>query len=305
MKPIRQVKVRPVEWVVDGLVPRGHATSLVGDGGVGKTVLSFVLGTSICTGTPFLSREVSPGVVAFVDGETSESIAAGNAARVAAGMGIEAAPAELFYQFSGPIVRPCERKQLGTATRGIAASLVILDSGTSLFAGADQNDAAVMSAILTDMREQFGTVLLVDHLPKPQRDGGARLSATRAIGSTSKWNLSRSVLFLSRVKGGALELRQLKNNFGPLAEPVQFRIEFVDDGIRVVPVEVIARPATLPASVALDLVKKALTAEPQTANALRDATGLELSTVRGRLSDLKASGHAHNVARGQWVGVEP
>ena len=47
------------EWVVDDLIPRGHVTTLFGDGGVGKSLLVQTIASHVASGEPFADRPVT------------------------------------------------------------------------------------------------------------------------------------------------------------------------------------------------------------------------------------------------------
>jgi len=49
------------EWIVDGWIPRGYATGLYGDGGVGKSLLAQQLLSSVALGLPWLGLTVKGG----------------------------------------------------------------------------------------------------------------------------------------------------------------------------------------------------------------------------------------------------
>jgi hypothetical protein len=291
---------RAVRWLVDGLVPAGHLTSLVADGGTGKTILSAWIALHVASGMPLAGRAVTQGRVAFFDGEVGESEFVEQVRRVARGCGMTAPPEDdLFYTSAGALTSPAARRLAAELVRDEGVTLVILDSATALFAGIDSNDGGAVASILTDLREQFhgATLLLIDHVGKPARDARGSGPA-RALGSVAKWNLSRSVLHLARSKmPHTLELRQTKNNFGPLAA-MSLQVTFVGDTIRVV--ETGSLPVGFTVDRVLSTLEKALTAESQTVEQLAVSTSIPVRTVRSRLSDLKRDGRAANPERGGW-----
>ncbi|MBI2240285.1 MAG: AAA family ATPase [Magnetospirillum gryphiswaldense] len=48
----------PTDWVVDGMIPRGEITLLLGTGGTGKTLLAMQMATGLAAGTSVLGRPV-------------------------------------------------------------------------------------------------------------------------------------------------------------------------------------------------------------------------------------------------------
>jgi DNA replication protein DnaC len=49
------------QWLVEDVIPHENVTILGGDGGVGKTILALMLGTSLSTRTPWLGFEAMQG----------------------------------------------------------------------------------------------------------------------------------------------------------------------------------------------------------------------------------------------------
>jgi RecA-family ATPase len=61
-----------IEWIVDGLIPAGHAIAISGDEGVGKTLFLLSMARSITQGTDFLERRVSPAPVIYLGADVSK-----------------------------------------------------------------------------------------------------------------------------------------------------------------------------------------------------------------------------------------
>ena len=49
------------EWLVDGVIPHKNVTLLSGDGGLGKTILALMLGTSLSARTDWLGLKAMHG----------------------------------------------------------------------------------------------------------------------------------------------------------------------------------------------------------------------------------------------------
>lgn len=72
--------------------------------------------------------------------------------------------------------------------------------------------------------ETWGTVLTIDHIPKPMP--GVNQSGYRPYGSAFKFNLARSVLQAISAPAGGISIRQTKHSFGPKADPINLVMEF-------------------------------------------------------------------------------
>ena len=57
------------QWLVDGLIPHLNVTLLSGDGGLGKTVLALMLGTSLSARLPWLGFQAMQGPFFYIGAE--------------------------------------------------------------------------------------------------------------------------------------------------------------------------------------------------------------------------------------------
>jgi hypothetical protein len=88
----------PREHVVEGIVPKGHTTSLFGDGGAAKSVLALSVGTAISGGAgEWLGRKVRNSPVLYVDFELDVEEQRRRAYQVARGVYLEKPPHDLLY----------------------------------------------------------------------------------------------------------------------------------------------------------------------------------------------------------------
>src|SRR5262245_45499416 len=62
----------PREWVLEGLIPAGKVTSLLGNGGLGKTLAAIQIGLHVAVGRPLFDLAVSGGLVLGVFCEDDE-----------------------------------------------------------------------------------------------------------------------------------------------------------------------------------------------------------------------------------------
>ncbi|MGH9815734.1 MAG: AAA family ATPase, partial [Candidatus Acidiferrales bacterium] len=71
---VRDLKPQRVEWLVDGMVPRGGVTLIAGESGTGKTWLGLLLADGVSKGTTFLGRNCQRADVLYLDRENPESL---------------------------------------------------------------------------------------------------------------------------------------------------------------------------------------------------------------------------------------
>src|SRR5215218_3274622 len=135
----------PREYVVENLVPKGHTTSLFGDGGSAKSILALSAATAVAGGAAkWLGREMYNCPVLYADFELDADEQRRRAYQVARGICLDKPPHDLLY-VSG-LGRPTREVLKGCldvcATEGIG--LLIIDSlGIAL-----QGDAEVAKDVI-------------------------------------------------------------------------------------------------------------------------------------------------------------
>jgi RecA-family ATPase len=129
-----------VEWLVEGLVPRGGLTVVYGIGKGGKTTLLSHLAAAIVGGQEFLSRSVKEGPVLWLDLEQHVTLTR----RKLDEAGAAGRPNPLHI-YNGPAPRP--EDVAGELTRRSAVAVVI-DSLSKFLCLKDENDAAEVTARL-------------------------------------------------------------------------------------------------------------------------------------------------------------
>jgi len=87
----------PRRWLVQKLIPEGAASSLYGDGGVGKSNLALMLASSVALGTEFAGLPTRRCCVLWLDAEMDLQEFLRRAYAVARGMGRERPPEGVLY----------------------------------------------------------------------------------------------------------------------------------------------------------------------------------------------------------------
>lgn len=130
----------PVDWIVKGLVARGHLTLLAGEGGLGKSSFTLALCAAVRNSSThyYGGFPVTVGPIAYVDGENSR----GEIHRRANAFGIF----EWIYQFEGDMAQ--SRAELADVAAKVPNGLVVLDSFRSLFPSVDENSTKDVMPVL-------------------------------------------------------------------------------------------------------------------------------------------------------------
>jgi DNA-binding transcriptional ArsR family regulator len=287
----------PREYVVEGLIPKGHATTLFGDGGSAKSVLALSAGIALAAGAEeWLGRKVQNCPVLYADFELDADEQRRRAYQVARGGLLEKPPHALLY-VSG-LGRPAGEVLAGCLNLCDAeeVGLIIVDSlGIVL-----QGDAESARDVIRFHREYLDpfraagiTLLVIDHQAKTQP--GERYQSKRTFGSVYKENLTRSVIQVEPRDRGAglltLKMRQTKSNFGLRAEPFGVRLAFTEQSISVDAQELDATELAEESALnARDRVLLTLKDGPAYPADIAETCGIPLGTVKNELTRLRKRG---------------
>jgi hypothetical protein len=301
----------PRRYLIDGLLPEAYPTVLYGDGGVAKSMLALSASLAVARGAGrWLGRAVMGGPVLYADFELDAQEQNRRVKRLARAEGLSRPPENLLYMST-----------LGFPPRAAFAAaleecvehgvrLLVLDSlGPALQGDAEaaRDVIGFYQAVLEPFRAAGVTVVIIDHQAKLQ--AGERYQSKRAFGSVFKGNLARSVIQVEARDRGAnrlsLRLRQVKHNFGALADPFGVEVRFREEEVTVEHAELeasaLAEEQTLNAS---DRVRYALKEGPSFPDYIADTTGLAVATVKSTLTKLRKAGEVEPTGeRGRW-GVE-
>jgi AAA domain-containing protein len=287
----------PREYAVEGIVPKGHTTSLYGDGGSAKSVIALSAGTAIAGGAGrWMGRRVQRCPVLYGDFELDADEQRRRAYQVARGVYLESPPQDLLY-VSG-LGRPPGEILAGCLEVCVAegVGLFIIDSLGIALEGEAESASDVIRfhhEYLDPFRAAGVTLLVIDHQGKTQAN--ERYQNKRTFGSVYKENLARSVLQVQPGDRGsgllAVKIRQTKHNFGPKAKPFGARLAFTEEQITVsehsLDATELAQEHTLNAA---DRVKMVLKDGPAYPADAAERSDLPLGSVKNALTDLRKRG---------------
>jgi hypothetical protein len=153
-----------VEQLVDGLLPRHGASTVVGDSNIGKSPLVVQLAVCVAAGIPFLERETRQGKAVLLDYENT-GILHDMIEQTTKAVGADPAVVEenLF------IVDRDQMPPLDMVLEATKdAALVVVDSFRYLTNGDEKNGSAVMP-LMKKLGEQKNCWLLVHHIRKGEQ----------------------------------------------------------------------------------------------------------------------------------------
>ncbi|WP_169053204.1 helicase RepA family protein [Falsirhodobacter xinxiangensis] len=170
--PVDELKYRPPEFLVSGLIETEGLGLIFGDPGCGKSFLAVDLGLSVATGTPFHGREVKKGPVLLIAGEGHNGLTRRFHAW-AKDRGQSLADARLFTsERAAQFLDKASANTVAAAVDAIARvhgqpSLIIVDTVARNFGAGDENSTQDMSGFIVamdDLKARYpGCVLMLVH----------------------------------------------------------------------------------------------------------------------------------------------
>jgi len=268
-----------------------------GDGAVGKSVFALFLGVLVSSGYHVCGLNPTPGKVLYLDYETSGEEMRERVEMIEAGLG-EPTCAHIEYRFCvHPLASEIEEIQRLVAEHEI--DLVIIDSmGVAL--GGEKGDPRVPTVeYFRALRSLRCCTLTIDHITK------AEGSHATPYGSGYKKYLARNMFEMRKQQDVGdsefkIGLYHRKINFGALMRPMGYRLTFNENALHVAQTDVRDVPELAEGMSAKDRIKAVLRKGAMLAEDIARETGIGISQVRPRLSELHKAGEVVNV-KGQWA----
>jgi hypothetical protein len=209
-----------VPWLWQGWLARGDLALIVGDPGVGKSLLGLGLADALRRGADFLDDPCTTSRVGLFDLENPEAEAH---ARLR-GFGLTADEHDgLYYFHAAGLDLSAGVSALARALNRYELDVAIVDSLRRAAPGLDENDARAVSAILSPLRALTATtgrtIALLHHARK--RIGDNPTDAGQMVrGSGDLVASVDSLLFLRAKESGSFTLEHAKSRRGRPHEPL-------------------------------------------------------------------------------------
>ena len=230
---------KPMEWVLDRMIPKVGVSILAGDGGIGKSWLALDLALCVASGAKFLGRfQVTQGKVLIIDEEGCETSTRLRCEDLHTGTPIVNRNLDICFSENNGINidNDNDLEWLIKTTKDFGPSLVIIDSLIRVHTK-DENSANEMQGVLRQAKrladECNTSILFVHHTSKPYQ--GRQKTSLR--GSTDIRNFVDSVLFVYK-KWQHKVVEHDKSRFGIAVEPFGFEITDVNGGVRLDTVDI-------------------------------------------------------------------
>lgn len=227
-----QLEVRPIQWLVRGLIERDTLAMVFADPGAGKSFFAIDVAACVASGSDFHRHRSEQGVVAYLAGEGMNGIARRRLAweirrqvsLADAPLFVSMGPAALCHP--GSAAEVCDALDAITAEHG-APVLVVVDTLARNFGPGDENSTQDMSGFIATadlIRTRYrATVLLVHHTGHADK--------SRARGAMALHGALDASYRLDKDEAGVVRLEAVKMKDAAEPEPMAFRIRSVDLGI--------------------------------------------------------------------------
>jgi phage/plasmid primase-like uncharacterized protein/archaellum biogenesis ATPase FlaH len=185
---IRNLDIK-MEWLVEGIIPKGAVSLLFGRGGIGKTTLALQICDAIASGGYFLDIPAEKTTVIYIDYENSLAILSDRLKKVGGEQILFWAAAD------SPAQLDRNPQAYVNLLKSYPNALLIFDTLRSAQNG-DENESRSMAIVmqtLRQLRDQGATVILLHHTRKG--------SDSTYKGSTAIFDLVDHVMGLYPVKG--------------------------------------------------------------------------------------------------------
>ncbi len=238
--------IPPIEWIIQGLVPRHGITIISGDSGVGKSWLVYAMALAVGAGTLWLGHFFTKkGRVLIGDVENGETVLKNRIRRLFTGLatdGLSVAtdlPVE-FYPHAIKFHTAYERRRLIRHLRDHRIDLCVVDPMVhSLPDNCDENKSTDMAHFFEQVREvqhETGTCFLFNHHtrktnPNLPNDAGQSIRGSSAIKGVCDSHLAIRPLpgDESDKSTKLLMIEQPKSRHSPEMNPFTVRLEHVDE----------------------------------------------------------------------------
>lgn len=215
-----------VKWLWKDWLPRGFVSMLVGDPGVGKSMVVLDLVDFITKGNgwPTCKNEEKPGNVIWIDTEASQQLLRMRARKMnidRSSISIPIIDGDILGQVD--IMNDRHREVIINMITDLKPSLMVVDSlGGAHTRGENKFEeiAPIMKFCALVARDENIGALLTHHLNKGQMGESPEVSLYRIRGSTAIPQFARSIMALEKINENEIKLRMIKSNLARIVKPL-------------------------------------------------------------------------------------
>ena len=228
----RDIKMKPIQWLVHGIFEQDSLALLFGDPACGKSFLVIDVVLCVATGTPFHGHRVEQGVVVYIAGEGHNGVKRRmNAWSLHKGVSHETAPVYLS-QMPAALTDAEMVAQVKTAIDMVSAEagppvLIVIDTLARNFGPGDENSTQDMGRFIqaADAIRAISqaTVLIVHHSGHGDKQ--------RARGAMALKGALDAEYRLDKDDAGIVRMEATKMKDAPRPEPCAFQMKSVPLGV--------------------------------------------------------------------------
>ena len=165
---------KPPDWVVRDLLPGGVLAEVIGEPGIGKSLLGLSIGDAVASGNDWIGHEVSQGPVVYVVAEGADHMG-GRIAALEAHTG-----RDCQIDFVDEPVFMADESYVSALIEAIGdcePKLVIFDTLARCMAGLEENSFKDVSSFVAgcdQLSSQLGSTVLLVHHPTKAKTSGSR-----------------------------------------------------------------------------------------------------------------------------------
>lgn len=225
-----------VKWLWKDWLPRGFVSMLVGDPGIGKSMVALDIVDFITKGNGWpTSKNSNPcGTVVWIDTEASQQLLRMRSKKMCVDRGSIYLPiisGDILGQID--IMNDTHREAVISLITSVRPSLIVVDSlGGAHTRGENKFEeiAPIMKFFALVARDEDIAVLMTHHLNKGMMGESPEVSLYRIRGSTAIPQFARSIMALEKVKDNEVKLRMIKSNLAKLVKPLTIIPAIDSDG---------------------------------------------------------------------------
>lgn len=228
--------LKDVKWLWKDWIPKGFISMIVGDPGIGKSMLVLAIVNFIVTGKdwPTCKNENKPSNVIWVDTEASQQLLRMRIRK----MGIDkdrlyipVIDGDILGQVD--VMNPEHREVISDMIDNINPALIVLDSlGGAHTRGENKFEeiAPILKFFALIARDKDIAILMTHHLNKGNPGESTEVGLYRIRGSTAIPQFCRSIMAMERLKEDEIRFRMIKSNLSRLAKPLSILPVFDGEG---------------------------------------------------------------------------
>lgn len=225
-----------IHWLWHDWIPKGFVSMLVGDPGIGKSVVALDFVRIITTGDtfPLVDERAKKSNAVWIDTEASQQLLNIRSKRLGVDrtrVTIPVIGGDILAQIN--ITIPEHREQILSIITAKKPTILVLDSLSGSHNRGEnkvEDIKPIMEFFAQVARDYDIGVLIIHHLNKSHISDSPEISLYRIRGSMAIPQFARSILALESITDNTTKLRVIKSNLSRLAKPITVVADTDKDG---------------------------------------------------------------------------